>query len=69
VTDDERQPIPRAWREEFDNIKPYKRIARETPAQRSERIRKTNLVRWAKFREEDERKAGPRRPEVSTREC
>jgi len=60
---DERQPIPRAWREEFDNIKPYKRIARETSAQRSEHARKASLARWSRFREEDAKKAGPKRPD------
>jgi hypothetical protein len=40
-TDDEqpRQLVPRAWREEFDGIKPYKRRMYESPQQRSRHAR------------------------------
>jgi hypothetical protein len=52
-TDDEqpRQPVPRAWREEFDGIKPYKRRMYESPEQRHEHARLASLARWAQARE------------------
>ena len=48
-TEDE-QPVPRAWREEFDGIKPYKRRMYESPEQRSEHARLASLARWARAR-------------------
>jgi hypothetical protein len=53
-TTDKCEPFPRALREEFDGIKPHKRKAYETPAQRSEHARQASLTRWTRFREEDE---------------
>src|SRR6266436_270696 len=44
----DRSPIPRAWREEFDGLKPIRPIAYESPAERSEHARKASLARWAK---------------------
>jgi hypothetical protein len=58
---DRRQTTPRALLEEFDGLKPAQPIAYESPEQRSEHARKASRTRWAQFREEDDRKAGPRR--------
>ena len=44
----DRQPVPRAWREEFDRLRPIRPIAYETPAQRSEHARQASLARWSK---------------------
>jgi hypothetical protein len=35
----ERQTVPRAWREEFDGIKPIRPRSYESPEQRSEHAR------------------------------
>ena len=60
----EHEPAPRAWREEFDGVKPVQpRRKYESAADRSEHARKASLARWAKFREEDEPKVGPKRSE------
>jgi hypothetical protein len=48
-TDDEqpeREPIPRALREEFDGLKPHRPHSYESPEERREHARKASLTRW-----------------------
>jgi hypothetical protein len=48
-------------------LKPIRPRSYESPEQRSEHARKANRFRWARFREEDDRKAGPRQDDEKHR--
>ncbi|MGO9058893.1 MAG: hypothetical protein ACLQU2_16100 [Candidatus Binataceae bacterium] len=41
----DRQPVPRAWREEFDNIKPIRPIVYRKPTAKSEEPREKPEVK------------------------